>query len=424
VVRSDRIRHLADLAPQRLLLVLVAAVIAATASFTASSIAAPSPVEAASRPKVVVVVGPTHSSTDKYIVRAKRIASQARRLGATVVELYTPWATWARVKAAARGAKVLVYLGHGNGSPSPYGPLNKASMNGLGLNPSVGAAKYSPVKYYGEAYVRNLDLAPGAVVLLNHLCYASGNAEPGMAQPGWRIARQRVDNFAAGFIDAGAGAVLADGHTDLSYELRVVLKTHGNLITAWRADPDYHHHERKFSSLRSPGYITFLDPEGRSSSFYRSLVTRRGFSTRSWALPRRTTPPKLTGYADTAVRLRSAASTRAGLRATLADDSRMIVTAGFVADRYGKIWVAVRTPSSRVGYVAAWLVRFRGSAHIKVTTTLRTGGTAHARSLGKVPRGARVTVIGSWADRKERVWFRIRTGTGRVGWVASWNTRP
>ena len=424
MVRSRRIRQVADFAPRRLLLVLVAAVIAATASFTASSIAAPSPVDAASRPKVVVVVGPTHGSTDKYIQRAKRIASQARGLGASVVELYTPWATWARVKAAARGAKVLVYLGHGNGSPSPYGPLNKASMNGLGLDPSSGAGKYSPVKYYGEAYVRYLELARGAVVLLNHLCYASGNAEPGMAEPGWSVARQRVDNFAAGFLDAGAGAVLADGHTDLSYELRVVLRNHGDLIAAWRADPDAHHHERKFSSIRSPGYITFLDPEGRSSSFYRSLVTRRGFSTRSWALPRPKPPARLTGYADTSVRLRAAASTRARSRATLPDDSRMIVTSGFVADRYGKIWVAVRTPSTRVGYVAAWLVRFRGKAHIKATTTLRTGGSRSAHSLGKVPRGARVTVIGSWADSKERVWFRIRTGTGRVGWVASWKTRP
>ena len=220
---------------------------------------------------MVVVVGPTHGSTDKYIQRAKRIASQARGLGASVVELYTPWATWARVKAAARGAKVLVYLGHGNGSPSPYGPLNKASMNGLGLDPSSGAGKYSPVKYYGEAYVRYLELARGAVVLLNHLCYASGNAEPGMAEPGWSVARQRVDNFAAGFLDAGAGAVLADGHTDLSYELRVVLRNHGDLIAAWRADSDAHHHERKFSSIRSPGYITFLDPRaGRAASTARS----------------------------------------------------------------------------------------------------------------------------------------------------------
>jgi hypothetical protein len=424
VVRSRRLRHLVDLAPRRLLLVLVAAVIAATASFTASSFASPTPVAAASRPKVVVVVGPTHGSTDKYIQRAKRIASQARSLGASVVELYTPWATWARVKAAARGARVLVYLGHGNGSPSPYGPLNKASMNGLGLNPSAGAHKYSPVKYYGEAYVRYLDLAPGAVVLLNHLCYASGNAEPGMAQPGWTVARQRVDNFAAGFIAAGAGAVLADGHTNLSYELRVVLKTHGNLIAAWRADPDNHGHERKFSSVRSPGYITLLDPEGRSSSFYRSLVTRRGFSTRSWALPRAKTQPRLQGYASTAVRLRSSASTGARVRGTLADASRMVVTSGFVADSGGKLWVKVRTPSTRVGYVAAWLVRFRGTTVVRTSVVLRTAGAMHARALGKVPKGAHVKVTASRADADQRVWFRIRTGTGRVGWIASWLTQP
>jgi len=424
VVRTRRFRHLVDPAPQRLLLVLVAAVLAATASFTASSIASPSPVDAATRPKVVVVVGPTHSSTEKYIVRAKRIAAQARRLGASVVELYTPWATWARVKAAARGAKVLVYLGHGNGSPSPYGALNKASMNGLGLNPSVGAHKYSPVKYYGEAYVRYLDLAPGAVVLLNHLCYASGNAEPGMAEPGWSVARQRVDNFAAGFIDAGAGAVLADGHTDLSYELRVVLKTHGDLIAAWRADPDSHDHERRSSSLRSPGYLTFLDPEGRASSFYRSLVTRRGFSTRSWALPRPSASRRLEGFANTDVKLRAGASTAARARTMVPDDMRMVVVSAFVADRAGRTWAGVRTASASTGWVAAWLIRYRGTLHIRATTTLRAGGSSAEHALGRVPAGARVVVLGTWANRKHQVWFKIRTGTGRVGWVAAWKTRP
>ena len=51
---------------------------------------------------------------------------------------------------------------------------------------------------------RDIELAKNAVVLLNHLCYASGNTEPGLPEGTLDQARQRVDNFAAGFIAAGA----------------------------------------------------------------------------------------------------------------------------------------------------------------------------------------------------------------------------
>ena len=66
-------------------------------------------------------------------------------------------------------------------------------------------------KYYGEYYIRNyIQLATNAVVILNRLCYASGNSEPGRANPTKSVAQQRVDNFGAGFLRAGARAVFAD----------------------------------------------------------------------------------------------------------------------------------------------------------------------------------------------------------------------
>ena len=70
---------------------------------------------AASSMKVVIVVGPVGSSTANYIYNARKYASQARSYGATVVEIYSPNATWSRVRTAAQGANVLIYLGHGNG---------------------------------------------------------------------------------------------------------------------------------------------------------------------------------------------------------------------------------------------------------------------------------------------------------------------
>ena len=112
----------------------------------------PSPAAAAAGMKVVVVVGPAGSSTSKYIVSARRYAAQARSYGARVVELYSPNATWTRVKAAAKGANVLIYLGHGNGSPSPYGPFSALTRDGLGLNASAGHGNNN-VKYWGEYYV-------------------------------------------------------------------------------------------------------------------------------------------------------------------------------------------------------------------------------------------------------------------------------
>ena len=83
--------------------------------------------------KVVVVVGPVGSSTSNYIYNARKYASQARSYGATVVEIYSPNATWSRVKSAAQGANVLIYLGHGNGSPSPYGAFSAFTKDGMGL---------------------------------------------------------------------------------------------------------------------------------------------------------------------------------------------------------------------------------------------------------------------------------------------------
>ena len=72
-------------------------------------------------PRVVLVVGPVGSLTETYRRWAREGAAEARRWTNDVVEIYSPDATWPRVRAALQGASVVVYLGHGNGFPSPYG---------------------------------------------------------------------------------------------------------------------------------------------------------------------------------------------------------------------------------------------------------------------------------------------------------------
>jgi flagellar hook assembly protein FlgD len=236
---------------------------------------APNASAATSSAKVVVVVGPVAEHNAHYIDDAHQIAREARRYTSNVVEIITPSATWQRVKAAAQGASVFVYLGHGNGWPSPYPPFQTATQDGLGLDPVVGANGSAHV-YYGEDYIRaNIRLAPNAVVLLFHLCYAAGNSEPGLAEGTLATAKQRVDNYGAGFIGAGARAVFAEGHPAhpaVDY-IRALFTTNRTMDQIFRAAPTFHHHVLgPYDSQRTPGLRYELDPEHSSSAFYRSLA--------------------------------------------------------------------------------------------------------------------------------------------------------
>ena len=168
--------------PVRLpLRVLLIGAIASGLVFATAPLSAPE--ARAAVPSVVIIVGPAGRATDRYRADGNEAAKVARAAGADVTTIYSPDATWPRVKAALQGASIVVYMGHGNGFPSRYGPvLNKETKDGLGLNPVAGVDDVAH-QYFGEAYLtRHIRLAPHAVVLLHHLCYASGNSEPGLAE--------------------------------------------------------------------------------------------------------------------------------------------------------------------------------------------------------------------------------------------------
>ena len=164
-------------------------------------------VAAESDAKVVIIVG---ADTPQYLDDADELYAEAIRHTANVIKVYSPNATWSAVYAATTGANVVIYLGHGNGWPSPYTyDPNYTTKDGFGLNASA-AGTHGNLKYYGEPSIRSLKLAPGAIVFFHHLCYASGNSEPGQAQPSQSTARQRVDNYGSAFLAAGASAVIAE----------------------------------------------------------------------------------------------------------------------------------------------------------------------------------------------------------------------
>jgi hypothetical protein len=263
--------RIAASAPRRGLVVALLAALLAAGSLAA----APAPASAAGI-KVVIIVGPVGSVTSSYL-------ADARSYGATVVEVYTPNATWSRVRLAAQGTNLLIYLGHGNGYPNPYHTvLEPRKVDGFGLNPYAGSGN-TKTAYYGEYYVKTyIKLAPNAVVILNHACYTAGNSEPGRPNPTLAVARKRVDNFGAGFLRAGARAVFAEVRGSARYIISSLFKTSWTMSKIfWSSPYRTYTYRRSLVSVRTPGASGWLDPylPGR---YYRSIVGHLSLTAATW----------------------------------------------------------------------------------------------------------------------------------------------
>lgn len=230
--------------------------------------AAPGVAKAAPQMKAVIVVGPTHSSTSRYLGYGESLAQVAESFGMDVRRVFHPNATAERLKNAIQGANMVAYFGHGNGWPSPYAPFQEKTKNGMGLNKVEGGSQ-NDVEYYGGNWFRNnAVLADNAIVLFGGLCYAEGNGEPGMGIPSWNVAVERVDNFASAFLQIGAGAVYAYGWQSVNGVLEQMMTTDKTadeifMIRGRTTSPSsgfIDWDDRYFNSVRTPGARQHLDP--------------------------------------------------------------------------------------------------------------------------------------------------------------------
>ena len=202
----------------------------------AAAFAAPLAVHAAAAPKVVIIVGPTGSVTSSYRSQGDSIAATAAADGATVVKVYSPNATWAKVKAAVNGANIVIYLGHGNGYPNPYTTTFYGDRtDGWGLNRTTtggdGDNWSTTMVYCGEKALTGtltstdgtaqrtycaggpITPAPGWVMIYANACYAPGASEPGTTAATATQALQRVSYYSRKALSPlGASGYFATDH--------------------------------------------------------------------------------------------------------------------------------------------------------------------------------------------------------------------
>jgi hypothetical protein len=169
--------------------------------------------------KVAIIVGPVGAElTPVYIQIAETAATTAESHGATVARAYSPDADADNVIAAVQDANIVVYLGHGVGTPNPYSAQpNPETTNGWGLNGPSRRGDHSDswkdgtLQYYGESWiVEHAHPAPGWAMIYSNACYAAGAAEPQMAPATPEEAAARVSAYSHTPLTAmGASAYFA-----------------------------------------------------------------------------------------------------------------------------------------------------------------------------------------------------------------------
>ena len=199
-----------------------------------------------------------------------------------MVEIYSPHATWSKVKSAAQGANVLIYLGHGNGYPSPYGAFNAKTKDGMGLNSSDGSSSHT---YYGEYYIdRDIQLAnerrrdPQPAVL------RVGQQRVGRGLP--RRSRPRSSGSTT-TARASSGRTPRPSSPRASTAPRTsstaCSRPTGRCAQIFWSDPARDGRwDFSFPSSRTPGYRAWMDPLDGSNRYYRSVIGNLDLTATKW----------------------------------------------------------------------------------------------------------------------------------------------
>lgn len=196
----------------------VLAIVIALAAL-AGSLGFATPAHAGIPARVAIIVGPVGEElTPVYLDLAEAAAAAAETRGATVARAYSPGATAEAVLAAVEGANIVVYFGHGVGTPNPYSAHpNPATTNGWGLNGPNARGDHADswqdgaLAYYGEDWIAaHARPAPGWVMIYSNACYAPGASEGFDIPASQEVAAERVAAYSrAPLAELGASAYFA-----------------------------------------------------------------------------------------------------------------------------------------------------------------------------------------------------------------------
>ena len=195
-------------------------VLATLLATVVGSLGRPAPAAGAeSHTKVAIIVGPVGEElTPVYISLADAAAKAAEQRGAEVARAYSPNADEKSVRKAVRDANIVIYFGHGVGTPNPYSDTpNPATTNGWGLNGPNRRGDHSDsfadgtLTYYGESWIaQHARPAPGWVMIYSNACYAPGAGEGDHEPATEEVAAERVSAYSrAPLADLGASAYFA-----------------------------------------------------------------------------------------------------------------------------------------------------------------------------------------------------------------------
>ena len=142
--------------------------------------------------KVAIIVGPVGEElTPVYISLADAAADAAESRGAMVARAYSPQATAEKVIKAVQGATIVIYFGHGVGTPNRSDTPSAATTNGWGLNGPGSDGKTNrdtlddgALTYYGEEWIaEHARPAPGWVMIYSNACYAPAPRRSATSRP-------------------------------------------------------------------------------------------------------------------------------------------------------------------------------------------------------------------------------------------------
>jgi len=205
--------------------------------------------------KVVYVVGYVGSGTEAYIEEAEANAEAMRALGATVVLFYPPRNEWNDIVAAAADATVLVYAGHG------------VSWDTI---PTVGGMSLSSSSKVTPDQIRSdLRMAPGGVVILNHVCFASGGSSTDPGAISSTEAQRRVAQYSDPFLAAGLVGCYSSWYGSFPAKVVSYLASGMTLGEAYEAYADYREASvERYTHPSHPEFAMWMDKDTWGSVIY------------------------------------------------------------------------------------------------------------------------------------------------------------